>query len=104
MSISRRQLLLGGGALMGAGLVPGVRLVNRAFGDEIPRPDYMIRVGTNENPWGPSRVAIQAINRSLHRSSTYGVNSRKLTSARDRIEIAQREYRYSMKPFRAAKY
>jgi histidinol-phosphate aminotransferase len=79
-SLSRRQLLLGGGALMGAGLVPGVSLVNRAFGDEIPRPDYMIRVGTNENPWGPSRVAIQAINRSLHRSSTYGVNSRKLTS------------------------
>jgi len=79
-SISRRQLLLGGGALVGAGLVPGANLLNSAFGDEIPRPDYMIRVGTNENPWGPSRVAIQAINGSLHRSSTYGVNSRKLTS------------------------
>ena len=77
-SVSRRQVLLGGGALFGAGLVPGVNFIGSAFGDEILRPDYMIRAGTNENPWGPSRVAIQAINRSLHRSSTYGVNSQKL--------------------------
>jgi histidinol-phosphate aminotransferase len=77
-SISRRQLLLGGGALMGAGLVPGVNLVNSAFGDGIPRPDYMIRVGTNENPWGPSRVAIQAINRNLHRSSQYSTGREKM--------------------------
>ena len=79
-AISRRQVLLGGGALLGTGLVPGVNFIGSAFGDELPRPDYMIRAGTNENPWGPSRVAIQAINRSLHRSNTYGVNSRKLTS------------------------
>ena len=78
--MSRRQVMLGGGALLGAGLVPGLNLVGSAFADEIPRPDYLIRASTNENPWGPSRVAIQAINRSLHRSSTYGVNSRKLTS------------------------
>ena len=76
--ISRRQVLLGGGALMGAGLVPGVSLVNSAFGDEIPRPDYLIRAGTNENPWGPSRVAIQAINRSLQKSSQYGLNRERL--------------------------
>jgi histidinol-phosphate aminotransferase len=76
--ISRRQVLFGGGALMGAGLVPGVNLVSAAFGDHVPRPDYLIRAGTNENPWGPSRVAIQAINRSLHRSSTYGVDRQKL--------------------------
>ena len=77
--MSRRQVMLGRGALLGAGLVPGLNLVGNAFADEIPRPDYLIRASTNENPWGPSRVAIQAINRSLHRSSTYGVNSRKLT-------------------------
>ncbi len=77
-SVSRRQVLLGGGAVLGVGLVPGVNFIGSVFGDEILRPDYMIRAGTNENPWGPSRVAIQAINRSLHRSSTYGVNSQKL--------------------------
>lgn len=79
-NISRRQLLVGSGALMGAGLVPGAHLIGSAFGDEISRPDYMIRAGTNENPWGPSRVAIQAINRSLHMSSKYGGDRRRLIS------------------------
>ena len=51
-SVSRRQVLLGGGALLGAGLVPGVNFIGSAFGDEILRPNYMIRAGTNENPWG----------------------------------------------------
>ena len=78
--ISRRQVLLGGGALMGAGFVPGLNLVSNALGEVIPRPDYMIRAGTNENPWGPSRVAIQAINRNLHKSSTYGVEDEKLVT------------------------
>ena len=77
-SLSRRQLLLGGSAFIGAGLVPGINLVSSVFGDQVLRPDYMIRAGTNENPWGPSRVAIQAINCSLHRSSTYGIDSGKL--------------------------
>ena len=83
--ISRRQVLLGGSALVGAGLVPGASLISSAFGEEMPRPAYMIRAGTNENPWGPSRVAIQAINRSLHKSNTYGVDSRKLVSLVARI-------------------
>jgi histidinol-phosphate aminotransferase len=77
---SRRQVLLGGGALLGAGMVPGLNLVGSAFGEEITRPDYMIRAGTNENPWGPSRVAIQAINRSLHMSNKYGGDRRRLIS------------------------
>jgi len=77
-AISRRQVLLAGSALMGAGLVPGVNFIGSAFGDEILRPDYVIRASTNENPWGPSRVAIQAINRNLHKSSTYGVEDEKL--------------------------
>ena len=76
--ISRRQVLLGGGALMGAGFVPGLNLVSNALGEVLQRPDHMIRAGTNENPWGPSRVAIQAINRNLHKSSTYGVEDEKL--------------------------
>ncbi|MCZ6911853.1 MAG: histidinol-phosphate transaminase [Proteobacteria bacterium] len=78
--ISRRQILLGGGALLGSGMVPGLSLVGSAFGSDIPRPDYMIRAGTNENPWGPSRVAIQAINRSLHMSNKYGGDRRRLIS------------------------
>lgn len=76
--ISRRQLLLGGSALAGAAFVPGANLLRAAFGEEISRPGYMIRAGTNENPWGPSRVAIQAINASLHRSSQYSIDRQKL--------------------------
>lgn len=76
--ISRRQLLLGGSTLVGASFIPGAQLIRAAFGEEIPRPGYMIRAGTNENPWGPSRVAIQAINRYLQLSSQYSVDREKL--------------------------
>ncbi|MEX1267305.1 MAG: hypothetical protein WEA08_10300, partial [Woeseia sp.] len=80
-ALTRRQLLLGGGALLGSGLLPGfgatlfspaVGLINSAYADAIPRPDYVIRAGTNENPWGPSRVALQAINASMELSNQYG--------------------------------
>ena len=64
-NVTRRQLLLGGSALIGSGIVPGLRLVDSAWGSEIPRPDYLIRAGTNENPWGPSRVALKAIADSI---------------------------------------
>lgn len=72
-NVTRRQLLLGGGALAGANLVPGISAF--AFADTvdaIPRPDYMIRAGTNENPWGPSRVALKAINNAIKYSNQYG--------------------------------
>jgi histidinol-phosphate aminotransferase len=61
-------------------MVPGAGLVRSAFGEEIPRPDYMIRMGTNENPWGPSRVALRAIVDSIKLSSLYGGNRRGLVS------------------------
>lgn len=73
-SVSRRQLLLGGGALMASGLVPGVSLINAAFGEEISRPDYLIRAGYNENPWGPSRVALKAIANAMKRGNQYGAD------------------------------
>jgi len=76
--ISRRQILAGGAALLGAQLVPGAARAASSFGlmqagsSALPRPGYMIRAGTNENPWGPSRVALQAINGSIHLSNQYG--------------------------------
>jgi histidinol-phosphate aminotransferase len=74
-SFSRRQLLLGGGALLGTQLVPGIAsaaAVAAADGAALPRPDYMIRAGTNENPWGPSRVALKAINGAMDLTNQYG--------------------------------
>ncbi len=81
-NVSRRQVLLGGGAIggtiLGSALVPGVNLINSAFGEEIPRPDYLIRAGFNENPWGPSRVALKAIVESIKLSNLYGGNRQAL--------------------------
>lgn len=68
--LTRRQILLGAGALAGASLIstipktpltPEMRLMRAAIGADIPQPDYVIRASANENPYGPSRVAIQAI-------------------------------------------
>ncbi|MGI9262421.1 MAG: hypothetical protein ACR2QR_10325, partial [Woeseiaceae bacterium] len=79
-TVSRRQVLLGGGALVGAGMIPGSGLIGTAIGEEIARPDYMIRAATNENPWGPSRVALQAIVDSIKYSNQYGGDRRSLVS------------------------
>ncbi len=79
-TVSRRQVLLGGGALVGAGMIPAGGLMSTAFGEEIPRPDYMIRAATNENPWGPSRVALQAIVDSIKYTNQYGGDRRSLVS------------------------
>jgi histidinol-phosphate aminotransferase len=79
-AVSRRQVLLGAGALAGASLVPGSNIIRGAFGEELPRPDYLVRAGYNENPWGPSRVALQAIVDSIKKSNLYGSNRQALTA------------------------
>ncbi len=73
-TVSRRQILLGGGALLGSTLIPGAGFISDALGGEIARPEYLIRAGFNENPWGPSRVALQAIADSTKFTNQYGVN------------------------------
>jgi len=78
--VSRRHVLMGAGALVGAGLFPGSGLIRAACAEDLPRPDYMIRAGTNENPWGPSRVALQAIVDSIKLSNQYGGNRRELAA------------------------
>ncbi|MGB5737731.1 MAG: histidinol-phosphate transaminase [Woeseia sp.] len=75
--MTRRQLLASGGALLGAGLLPGCAITGTSSAGEtaagmLARPDHLIRAGTNENPWGPSRVALQAINNALDKSNQYG--------------------------------
>jgi histidinol-phosphate aminotransferase len=84
-AVSRRQVLLGAGALMGASMVPGSNIIRGAFAEEIGRPDYMIRMGTNENPWGPSRVALQAIVNAIKMSNLYGGNRRELAALMSEI-------------------
>jgi histidinol-phosphate aminotransferase len=84
-ALSRRQLLAGAGALMSTSILPGSGLIRAAFGEDIPRPDYMIRAATNENPWGPARVALQAMADSVKYSSHYGGSRRELAALLARI-------------------
>jgi len=84
-TISRRQMLFGGGALVGASLIPGSNIIRGAFAEELTRPDYMIRAGFNENPWGPSRLALQAIVDSIKMSNLYGGNRRALAGLMSEI-------------------
>jgi histidinol-phosphate aminotransferase len=71
-NVSRRQILLVGGALIGAGMLPGHGLYSPALAKEMERVDYVIRMATNENPWGPSRVALQAMADSMKLTNQYG--------------------------------
>jgi len=87
--LSRRRLLLGGAGLFGAGLISGeadngvlARMsgMNHAAAAELSRPDHMIRASSNENPYGPSRVALQAIAEGLDHANTYrGMTGEMLT-------------------------
>jgi histidinol-phosphate aminotransferase len=86
-SLTRRQILLGGTAIAAAGLIPAIprtpltpsmKLMQSALAADIPRPDYMIRLSANENPYGPSRVALKAISANLHLANRYSGDPREL--------------------------
>lgn len=87
--VSRRQLLLGGSALFAAnalqaipgnGMWPELRLIKSALAqDIIPKPDYIIRAHSNENPWGPSRVALRAIYKAIDEANLYSFYENPMT-------------------------
>ena len=86
-NLTRRQILLGGGAIVGAGLAPvipattgssALGLISTALGADIPKPDQPIRLSANENPYGPSRVALKAIAANLHLTNRYAADPTKL--------------------------
>jgi len=86
-NLTRRQILIGGGALAASGLIPAIprtpltpqmELMSNALAADIPRPDYMIRLMANENPYGPSRVALKAIHANLHLLNRYSGDYRPL--------------------------
>ena len=85
--LTRRQVLLGGSALAAYGLIPAVpktpltprmRMMSSAIAADLPRPDYMIRLSANENPYGPARVALQAIQANMHLTNRYSDDPRDL--------------------------
>lgn len=77
--MSRRKLLLGAAALAGGAVInnlaarsglPATKVISPALAN-IPRPDHIIRASSNENPYGPSRVALQAIAEALKDTNKY---------------------------------
>ena len=86
--LTRRQILLGGSALAASGLIPAIpktpltphmRMMSSAIAADLPRPDYVVRLGANENPYGPSRVALKAIHENMHITNRYMMDPRPLT-------------------------
>lgn len=87
--LTRRQILLGGTALAAAGLIPAIpktpltpamRMMQSALADGVPKPDYVIRLSANENPYGPSRVALKAIAENMHLANRYSGDPTELIS------------------------
>jgi histidinol-phosphate aminotransferase len=78
-NISRRRILLSGGAFIGVNAITGLNpLSNPLFAaDIVPRPFELVRADKNENPYGPSRVALQAINEGIDLVNKYGGGSRR---------------------------
>lgn len=86
-SLTRRQVLFGGTALAATSLITGIpktpltprmQLMRDSVAADIPRPDYMVRLSSNENPYGPSRVALKAIHESMHLTNRYLTDPRPL--------------------------
>ncbi len=92
--ISRRNFLLGSAAITaasflnripGTSLTPDVSLMKNALG-EVSRPDWIVRASSNENPYGPSRVALQAIAQAMKDANKYGGITDEIIAELARIE------------------
>jgi histidinol-phosphate aminotransferase len=74
--LNRRNLLWGGASLAGAALTArltdtSVRFMNSALA-QVAAPSGPIRMSSNENPYGPSKVAIEAMQAAFSQSNLYG--------------------------------
>lgn len=74
--LNRRNLLWGGASLAGAALTTrltdtSVRFMNSAVA-QVAAPSGPIRMSSNENPYGPSQAAIEAMQAAFSQSNLYG--------------------------------
>jgi len=79
-NLTRRQVLFGGTAMAAATMISGIpktpltprmQFMRDSIAADIPRPDYMVRLSSNENPYGPSRVALKAVHENMHLTNRY---------------------------------
>lgn len=88
--INRRNLLWGGASIAGAALAQGltgssIRFMNSAVA-QIAAPSAPIRMSSNENPYGPSRLAIEAMQAAFSQSNLYGGIGNQIVALQASIE------------------
>lgn len=79
LSLTRREALFRSSLLLSAAAMPtslAAALNANASTELAKRPGYIIRAGTNENPYGMSRVALNAVYNNLDKSSHYNFRAR----------------------------
>ncbi len=87
--LNRRRLLTGAATLTGAALLQGAplsfNLINAALGN-IATPAEPIRMSSNENPWGPSPKAIEAMQAAFKYGNLYGGIENEIIALQSSIE------------------
>lgn len=88
--INRRNLLWGGAGLAGTALAErltgsSVRFMNSAVA-QIAAPTAPIRMSSNENPYGPSKLAIEAMQAAFSQSNLYGGIGNQIVALQAQIE------------------
>lgn len=88
--INRRNLLWGGASVAGAALAQGltgssIRFMNSALA-QIAAPTAPIRMSSNENPYGPSKLAIEAMQAAFSQSNLYGGIGNQIVALQAQIE------------------
>jgi histidinol-phosphate aminotransferase len=88
--LSRRRLLFGGTTVAGAALLGGLsggslRLISPAMG-QLAAPATPIRMSSNENPYGPSLKAVEAMQAAFNQSNLYGGLETQIFELQSRIE------------------
>ena len=88
--INRRNLLWGGASVAGAALAErltgsSIRFMNSAVA-QIAAPTAPIRMSSNENPYGPSKLAIEAMQAAFSQSNLYGGIGNQIVALQAQIE------------------
>jgi histidinol-phosphate aminotransferase len=78
-NISRRNILLSSGALIGASAIHSLSPLSTSLyaANETSKLFDLVQADKNENPYGPSRVALQAINEAMNLANRYGGGNRR---------------------------
>jgi len=78
-NISRRKILTSSGAFLGASMLPSVSPISSPLfaANQFTKNFDVVQADKNENPYGPSRVALKAISKAMNLANRYEGRSRR---------------------------